>query len=127
MTYSIVARAPATGELGGAVQSRSFGAVRCVWARAAVGVVATQSFSDVGYGPLGLDLMAAGKTPERALEGLRAADEHERFRQVAMVNASGSVAVHTGSACIAEAGHVAGAGSSVQANMMRARRCGRRW
>jgi uncharacterized Ntn-hydrolase superfamily protein len=118
VTYSIVARDPETGQLGGAVQSRSFGAVRCIWARAGVGAVATQSFADLGYGPLGLDLMQVGKTPAQALAALRAADELEAFRQVAIVDGTARTAVHTGSSCIAEAGHAAGDGYSVQANMM---------
>jgi uncharacterized Ntn-hydrolase superfamily protein len=118
VTYSIVARDPETGQLGGAVQSHSFGAVRCIWARAGVGAVATQSFADLGYGPLGLDLMQAGKTPAQALSALRAADELEAFRQVAIVDGTARTAVHTGSSCIAEAGHAAGDGYSVQANMM---------
>jgi uncharacterized Ntn-hydrolase superfamily protein len=122
LTYSVVARDPETGELGGAVQSRSFGAVRCVWARSGVGVVTTQSFADLGYGPLGLELMGAGKSAAAALAGLTAADEERQFRQVAMVDASGGVAVHTGAACIAAAGHETGEGFSVQANMMASER-----
>ena len=118
MTYSIVARDPESGQLGAAVQSRSFGAVRCLWARSGVGVVATQSFADLGYGPLGLELMGAGKTPDEALDALRAADRLEAFRQVAIVDASGAVATHTGGSCIAEAGHAVGEAFSAQANMM---------
>jgi uncharacterized Ntn-hydrolase superfamily protein len=49
------------------------------------------------------------------------ADEHAAYRQVAMVNASGVTAVHTGEACIAEAGHLARGGFSAQANMMASR------
>ena len=52
-TYSIVAYDSAAGEMGVAVQSHWFqvGAV-VSWAEAGVGVVATQSFVDVSYGPL---------------------------------------------------------------------------
>ncbi|HET7573055.1 MAG TPA: DUF1028 domain-containing protein, partial [Gaiellaceae bacterium] len=72
MTYSIVARDPESGELGAAVASRSLGVGGCVWARAGVGAVATQSFTEVGYGPRGLDLLAAGSAPGDALAGLLA-------------------------------------------------------
>jgi uncharacterized Ntn-hydrolase superfamily protein len=120
VTYSIVARDPGTGELGVAVQSRAFRAGSGVaWALPGVGAVATQSYTERGYGPLGLELMRTGKTPERALAGLVAADEDESVRQVAMVDAAGRTAAHTGDACIPEAGHRLGEGYTVQANMMR--------
>jgi uncharacterized Ntn-hydrolase superfamily protein len=119
-TYSIVARDSATGQLGVAVQSHWFSVGSMVtWAEAGVGAVATQSFVDPAYGPLGLSLMRSGKTSARALEGLLAADPGRDVRQVAMVDVRGTVAVHTGSRCIQGAGHTAGNGYSVQANLMR--------
>ncbi|HUP20934.1 MAG TPA: DUF1028 domain-containing protein [Gemmatimonadota bacterium] len=118
-TYSIVARDAATGELGVAVQSHWFSVGPIVpWAEAGVGAVATQSFVDPAYGPLGLDLMRAGKTATEALAGLVAADAHPEGRQVAMVDAAGNVATHTGASAIIAAGHQTGAGYSVQANLM---------
>jgi uncharacterized Ntn-hydrolase superfamily protein len=80
--------------------------------------VATQSMVEISYGPLGLQLMRAGKTPQEALHSLLASDDGRALRQVAMVNTAGQVAVHTGERCIAAAGHQAGEGYSVQANMM---------
>jgi len=60
-TFSIVARDPKTGEMGVAVQSHWFSVSSAVtWGEAGVGVVATQSIIDPGYGPRGLDLMRAG-------------------------------------------------------------------
>ena len=118
-TYSIVARDSVTGEMGVAVQSHWFSVGSVVtWAEAGVGAVATQSMAEVSYGPLGLDLMRAGKTARQALDALLAADPQREVRQVAMVDARGGVAVHTGSRCIAEAGHRAGAQYSAQANLM---------
>lgn len=118
-TYSIVARDPATGELGVAVQSHWFSVGSVVpWAEAGVGAVATQSFVDSSYGPLGLALMRAGRSAPEALAGLLAADEGRAVRQVAMVDAQGRVAAHTGKKCIAEAGQRVGKGFSVQANLM---------
>lgn len=118
-TYSIVARDPATGNLGVAVQSHWFSVGSVVtWARAGVGAVATQSLVDPSYGPLGLDLLEAGRNPEEALRGLLAADDGRDVRQVAIVDAQGRVAVHTGSRCIPEAGDHAGDGYSCQANLM---------
>ncbi len=118
-TFSIVARDSTTGELGVAVQSHWFSVGTLVtWAEAGVGAVATQSFVDPAYGPLGLDLMRAGKSANQALAGLLAADPGRVVRQVAMVDAHGNVAAHTGGKCIEGAGHIVGKGYSVQANLM---------
>jgi len=118
-TYSIVARDPATGEIGVAVESHYFSVGPIVaWAEAGVGVVATQSLADPAYGKLGLDLMRAGRSAPEALAGLVASDPANAVRQVAMVDAESRVAAHTGTSAIAEAGHITGDGFSVQANMM---------
>jgi uncharacterized Ntn-hydrolase superfamily protein len=120
VTYSIVARDAETGELGVAVQTRSFAVGAAVpWAEAGVGAVATQSFTERSYGPLGLELLRAGRTPEEALAGLVTADPQENVRQVGIVDASGRGASHTGELCIKEAGHLVHHGFTVQANMMR--------
>lgn len=120
-TYSIVARDPATGELGVAVQSHWFSVGAVVpWAESGVGAVATQSLVDPSYGMLGLQLMRAGKDAPTSLTALLAGDEGRDVRQVAMIDASGRVAAHTGSRCIAEAGQVVDEKLqfSVQANLM---------
>jgi uncharacterized Ntn-hydrolase superfamily protein len=118
-TYSIVARDPVTGEIGVAVQSHWFSVGTTVtWAEAGVGAVATQSFVDPSYGPLGLDMMRAGKSAPDALAGLLAADPEREVRQVAMVDAKGMVAAHTGKKDIQAAGQHVGKGYSVQANLM---------
>lgn len=118
-TYSIVARDSITGELGVAVQSHWFSVGPIVpWAEAGVGAVATQSFVDPAYGPLGLELMRSGKTARQALDALLASDPGEAVRQVAMIDAQGNVAAHTGKKCIPGAGHIVGEQFSVQANLM---------
>jgi uncharacterized Ntn-hydrolase superfamily protein len=120
-TYSIVARDPQTGELGVAVQSHWFSVGSVVsWARPGVGAVATQSLVEPSYGPGALDLLAEGVSAPEALRRLVAEDERERVRQVAVVDAAGGVAVHTGEGCIAFAGDRTGEQFSVQANMMAA-------
>jgi uncharacterized Ntn-hydrolase superfamily protein len=118
-TYSIVARDAKTGDLGVAVQSHWFAVGPLVpWAEAGVGAVATQSFIDASYGKLGLDLMRAGRSAPDALKGLIAADANRDVRQVAMIDARGNVAAHTGVKCIPAAGQHTGANYSVQANLM---------
>jgi uncharacterized Ntn-hydrolase superfamily protein len=118
-TYSIVARDPATGEFGIAVQSHWFSVGSIVtWARPGVGAVATQSIAEPAYGPHLLDRLAAGAAPADALDAELAADELARFRQVAAVDANGEVAAHTGDGCMRYAGDRAGGGFSAQANLM---------
>jgi uncharacterized Ntn-hydrolase superfamily protein len=118
MTYSIVGRDEASGELGVAVQSRAFGVGLCAWARPGVGAIATQSFTERSYGPLGLDLLAERKPPAEALAELLEADERRDFRQVAFLAAGGATAAHTGAACIPDCGHTARDGVSAQGNML---------
>jgi len=118
-TFSIVARDPATGEMGVAVQSHWFSVGSIVaWAEAGVGAVATQSFVDPAYGYKGLELMRSGVPAPEALERLLAADPQREVRQVAMIDAQGRVDAFTGKLDIAAAGHHVGAQYSVQANMM---------
>lgn len=118
-TYSIVARDPATGELGVAVQSHWFSVGPIVaWAEAGVGAIATQSFVDPSYGKNGLDLMRAGKSAPETLKELLAKDEGREVRQVAMIDAQGRVEAWTGKNDIQAAGHIVGTNFSVQANLM---------
>jgi uncharacterized Ntn-hydrolase superfamily protein len=121
VTFSIVARDGRTGQLGVAVASHFLAAGRLApWARAGVGAVATQAFVDPSYGPLGLDLMAAGTGPHEALDRLRAADPDAGQRQVALLAATGGPAVHTGADCYPHAGHAVGPAASAQGNMLAA-------
>lgn len=118
-TYSIVARDADTGQFGVAVQSHWFDVGSVVpWARAGVGAVATQSLVDISYGPLGLQLMAAGRSASDALNGLVQADEASSIRQVAMVDAGGQALAMTGGDCIPYASHTTGEGYACQANLM---------
>jgi uncharacterized Ntn-hydrolase superfamily protein len=118
-TYSIVARDAATGQLGVAVESHWFSVgSQVLWAEPGIGAVATQSFVDPDYGPLGLQLMRAGKTAAEALAALLAIDEYANVRQVGMVDAGGTIANHTGDMSIDEHCEIAGEDYTVQANLM---------
>jgi uncharacterized Ntn-hydrolase superfamily protein len=119
-TYSIVALDSVTGEIGAAVQSHWFNVGAIVtWAEPGVGAVATQSFVDPSYGPRGLYLMRTGTPAPEALAALLRADPDSQVRQVAMIDAAGAVAAHTGSNDIPAAGHTTGRWFSAQANLMR--------
>jgi uncharacterized Ntn-hydrolase superfamily protein len=119
LTYSIVARDSATGQLGVAVQSHWFSVGPLVpWAIPGVGAVATQANIEVAHGPHGVALLRQGLDAPSALERLLSQDPGAPGRQVAIVDAAGGVAAHTGSSCMPEAGHVVGNGVSCQANIM---------
>jgi uncharacterized Ntn-hydrolase superfamily protein len=118
-TFSIVARDAASGAFGVAVQSRRFNVGAVVpWAEAGVGAVATQAFAEMGYGPRALELLRAGLGAKEALERLLGADPAAAVRQVAVIDARGEVAIHTGAGCIPFAGHRAGDGFAVQGNLL---------
>jgi uncharacterized Ntn-hydrolase superfamily protein len=119
MTYSLVARDPVTGELGAAVQSHWFGVGSVVpFVRPGVGAVATQSVPDAAHAPRILELLAGGAPPDAAIDAVLEGDAGAAYRQIAAVDASGRVAVHTGDGCMLDAGHRTGDGWSAQANMM---------
>ena len=111
-TFSIVARDPATGQIGAAVQSHWFcvGCNSVIWAEPGVGAVATQSFIDPSYGPLGLYLMRNGKSAPDALQALIAADNNRSVRQVGMIDALGNAVSWTGDKDIPAAGDIVGSG-----------------
>jgi len=118
-TYSIVAYDPVTQELGVAVQSKivAVGAV-VPFAKAGVGAVATQAWANTTYGPRGLELLAAGETPDAALEKLVANDDQKNLRQIGIVNAKGASATFTGTECAAWASGVRGENYACQGNIL---------
>jgi len=118
-TFSIVARDPANGDLGVAVQSK-FLAVGSVvpFARAGAGAVATQSYANVTYGPEGLRLMAAGWTAQEALNHLLRIDLDIAQRQVLLIDAAGRTAAHTGDKCHDWAGHIVGENYACGGNIL---------
>ena len=118
-TFSIVAFDPDTQELGIAVQSKFLGVGAVVpWAKAGVGAVATQSYANTTYGPRGLELLAAGKTPQETIDELTKDDRGKDRRQVGIVSAKGDAATFTGSECMAWAGGQTGEHFCVQGNIL---------
>ncbi len=118
-TFSIVAMDSASGQLGVAVQSHWFSVGGIVsWAEPGVGAVATQSFVLPAYGPRALALMRTGMSAPQALRALLAGDPDSTTRQVAMIDARGAAANHTGSRNIREAGGRVGRWYAAQANLM---------
>ncbi len=118
-TFSCVGYDPETGDLGVVVQSRFFAVGSVVpWARAGVGAIATQASANTTYGPLGLDLLAGGKSPEEVLRELTAPDSLRERRQIGIVDAQGRSVTYTGKECMAWAGGTAGPSFAAQGNIL---------
>jgi uncharacterized Ntn-hydrolase superfamily protein len=125
-TFSILAYDPATGEIGGAVQSRVFSVGNGVlWAEAGVGVVATQAIVDVSYGPQALALLRKGMKPADVIRSVWEGDPDPRpdtwtkhGRQFAVIDAQGNVAAFTGPKASAWAGDRQGRFVTAQGNIL---------
>lgn len=119
MTWSIVARDPATGHLGVAVASRFFAVGGIVpHVRGGIGAVATQAFVNPLYGVDGLASLATGKAPQQIVAELTARDEGRDQRQMHLIDATGRNAAFTGVKCIDWAGHLVEKNISVAGNML---------
>ncbi len=119
MTWSIIARDPASGELGIAVATKFFAVgARVPFVRSGVGAIATQALLNPFYGIEGLELLAAGRSPDEVVQALTRADPGRDHRQVHVMNAAGAVAAYTGGECIDWCGHLAGENFSVAGNML---------
>jgi uncharacterized Ntn-hydrolase superfamily protein len=119
MTWSIIARDPATGEFGIAVATRFFAVgARVPYIAAGIGGIATQALVNPYYGIDGLKLLRSGRTPCDVVETLIAGDAGHDSRQLHMMDASGRVAAYTGSQCVDWCGHIKGDGFSIAGNML---------
>ncbi|TKJ21527.1 DUF1028 domain-containing protein [Blastococcus sp. CCUG 61487] len=118
MTYSIVARDPATGEMGVATQSQAFAVGSSVpFALPGHGVIATQSMAEPMYGAVGLELLQGGFTAHEVLTALSSVDPHPERRQLAILGVNGDLAAYTGAQCVEAAGHLVGDTCLALANM----------
>src|SRR5436305_4700886 len=125
-TFSILGFDPATGEIGGAVQSRVCSVGNGVlWADASAGVAATQAIVDVGYGPRALELLRQGKSPDAIVKQIWADDPDplpdnwsKQGRQFAVMNLKGEFAAYTGPKATEWAGHKSGKFATAQGNIL---------
>lgn len=118
-TFSIVAHDPATGEWGVAVASKvPFVGQMVPWARAGAGAVATQAWSNLTYGPVGLGLLAEGLGAEEVIGILTSADSMYSHRQIGVVDSEGHGASFTGDQTLEWAGGVSGPGYAIQGNIL---------
>lgn len=118
-TFSIVARCSRTGMLGVAVSTAvpAVGAL-CPQVRAGIGAVSTQAWVNPYLAIGTLDLLAAGKSAQEALDTALADDDAKDVRQIGVVDSSGGTAVWSGQACTPWFGHLHGPGYTIQGNML---------
>jgi uncharacterized Ntn-hydrolase superfamily protein len=119
MTWSIIARDPASGAFGVAIATRFFavGAL-CPHAASGVGALSTQALVNPHYGKQGLELLRAGVAAAEVVKRLTAPDEGREHRQLHVIDAAGRIGQHTGKQCVEWAGALAGEGFSVAGNML---------
>jgi uncharacterized Ntn-hydrolase superfamily protein len=119
MTWSIVARDPASGAFGVCVATRSFAVgARVPHIHSGVGAIATQANTNPLYGTRGLGLLRAGVPAADAVRLLTAADAGRDHRQLHLQDARGGIAAHTGARCVDWCGHVLRDTFSVAGNML---------
>lgn len=119
MTWSILARDPASGTLGVAVATRFFAAgALCPHVEGGVGALCTQALVNPIYAIEGLAMLRAGRPPAEVVAALTAADAGREVRQLHVLDAAGRIAQHTGAACVPWAGAVTGRDCSVAGNML---------
>jgi uncharacterized Ntn-hydrolase superfamily protein len=119
MTWSIIARDPASGAFGVAIATRFFAAgALCPHAQSGIGALSTQALVNPHYGPEALELLRAGVPAPEAVKRVTAPDEGRDHRQLHAIDAAGRIGQHTGAQCIDWCGALAGAGYSVAGNML---------
>ena len=119
MTWSIIARDPATGDFGIAVATKFFAVgARVPHVAAGVGANATQALANQFYGTNGLRLLGQKMPPAEVIAALTADDAGRAHRQVHMMDRDGRIAAHTGAECIDWCGHLKGEGFSLAGNML---------
>jgi len=119
MTWSIIARDSATGQIGIAVATRFFAVgARVPHIAAGIGGVATQALVNPYYGIDGVRLLREGKGPQEIVAALLAGDDGRESRQLHIMDVRGAIAAHTGKDCVDWCGHLAGEGFSIAGNML---------
>src|SRR3984893_5929233 len=119
MTWSIIARDNATGQVGIPVATRFFAVgARVPYIAAGIGAIATQALVNPYYGIDGLKLLREGRSPRETVATLLAADSGRESRQLHIMDAGGRIASQTGRDCIDWCGHIEGKGFSIAGNML---------
>lgn len=119
MTWSLVAKDAATGQIGIAVSTCAFAVgARVPSIETGTGAIASQAFVNPFYGLRGMALLRAGATAQQVLDILTAQDEGRGQRQVHLRDKAGRIAAYTGADCVPWCGHLVRETFSVAGNML---------
>lgn len=119
MTISIAARCERTGAFGVAISSSSPSVgSRCPNVRAGVGAVSSQNVTDPRLGPALLDALESGLNARDALDTVSSTATHPEFRQLTVVDATGSAAVYSGAKSLGINAEVTGPNVAAAGNML---------
>jgi uncharacterized Ntn-hydrolase superfamily protein len=118
MTWSIIARDPATGQFGVAVATKFFAVGALCPHASAHGALATQALVNPTYGPRGLRLLAEGIGAPHVVAALVESDEGREARQLHVMDRKGLLAAYTGKSCVDWCGHTIASDHSVAGNML---------
>src|SRR5882724_2645747 len=100
MTWSIIAKDNATGQIGIAVATKFFAVgSRVPHIAAGIGGIATQALVNPYYGIDGVKLLRDGREPSDIIEALIASDTGHASRQLHIMDAKGRIAAYTGNDC----------------------------
>lgn len=104
MTFSIAGRCSRTGMLGAVVTTSSMAVgSRCCWAEPGVGAVLTQHRTDPRLGPMILEELKGGASPQAIIDGLEKRDSNLAWRQLAVLAADGTGAFFNGARIVSVA------------------------
>ena len=119
MTFSLIARCARTGQFGMVISSSSPAvAARCAHVRAGIGAVASQNVTDPALGPLALDALAQGLAATQALELVTRGRHHIDYRQLLVIDATGTTAIHSGGQVLGVWGQAQGKDCAAGGNLL---------
>lgn len=118
-TFSIVARDPATGAVGGAVSTARLAVGnRVLQVAFGVGGVASQANTNPMLASEALDRLRRGATAREALDAALQADEKREERQLSVISVQGTQAAFTGTKPDDFKGHILGKDVVVAGNIL---------
>jgi uncharacterized Ntn-hydrolase superfamily protein len=119
VTFSLLGVDVESGRVGGVISSSSpaVGA-RCLAVRAGVGAAASQNVTDPRLGPRLLDLLAAGRSPQEAIDEVVASEPNVEFRQLAAVDRQGRTAAFSGDEILGKGACARGDGAVAAGNLL---------
>ena len=80
--------------------------------------MSTQAYTDPGLGPLAIELLTLGHSPEKVLAEVGESDPGFAWRQIGIVDRHGRAAAHTGAEAKQHKGALVGDGYVIMGNLL---------